>query len=268
MDDNLPSCFVIQQFDDGGTFDRRYRETIEPALCDAGVNPLRADEILGLQPVIDKIESAIRNASICVAEVSTDNPNVWLEVGIALALNRPTVILCDRSLRPRLPFDIQHRPVVLYRTDLRSGFDHLASEVTKLVRNELEKSARISKAPILKEGTNVLEDLKGYEVAILSTALALWPTHASGGTQWELQQRLSRLGFEDIALGLGITRLMDKGYLQKKEYTEDDGYKTHEHPTFVYQVTPLGIEWLRTHESELRIEKPPQRNAFDDDIPF
>ncbi len=47
----------------------------------AGVKPLRSDHMLGLQPVIEKIEKVIRDADISVAEVSTDNPNVWLELG-------------------------------------------------------------------------------------------------------------------------------------------------------------------------------------------
>ena len=119
-----PTCFVIQAFD-GGMFDRRYRETIKPALLKANVDPQRADEILGLNPVVEKIETAIESAAICIAEVSIDNPNVWLELGYALALNRPTVILCDKSMRSKLPFDIQHRPVIFYRTDSRSGYEEL-----------------------------------------------------------------------------------------------------------------------------------------------
>ena len=111
MENNKPTCFVIQEFDDGDTFDRRYEETISPALIAAEVAPRRADEILGLQPVINKIEDAIQQASICVAEVSTDKSNVWLELGYALAVNRPVVILCDDQKRVKLPFDIQHRPV-------------------------------------------------------------------------------------------------------------------------------------------------------------
>lgn len=47
MGNNKPTCFVIQQFDDGGMFDKRYQETIRPALIAAEVEPLRADAILG-----------------------------------------------------------------------------------------------------------------------------------------------------------------------------------------------------------------------------
>ena len=71
-----PTCFVIQAFD-GGKYDRRYQETVRPALVKAGVDPQRADEILGLNPVVEKIERAIESAAICVAEVSEDNPNGW-----------------------------------------------------------------------------------------------------------------------------------------------------------------------------------------------
>ena len=132
-----PTCFVIQAFD-GGTYDRRYKETIRPALIKAEVEPQRADEILGLNPVIEKIETAIESASICIAEVSEDNPNVWLELGYALALDRPTVILCDKSIRQKLPFDIQHRPIIFYRTDSRSGYDELESNIVKWIKNELK----------------------------------------------------------------------------------------------------------------------------------
>lgn len=65
LDKKIPQCFVIQPIDDN-TFDRRYRETIKPALEKAGVEPKRADEILGLNPIIEKIESAIAAAPICI----------------------------------------------------------------------------------------------------------------------------------------------------------------------------------------------------------
>jgi len=174
-----PTCFVIQSFD-GGTYDRRYRETIYPALIKAEVDPQRADEILGLNPVIDKIETAIESAAICIAEVSEDNPNVWLELGYALALDRPTVILCDKSKRKKLPFDIQHRPIIFYRTDSRSGYDELETNIVKWVKNELKTSTLIKKISVLKPGSDSKIDLEDYEVAVLSSAFAFWPTTEGG----------------------------------------------------------------------------------------
>ncbi len=255
MTDEKPSCFVIQEFDDGGTYDRRYAETIAPALLKAGVRSQRADQILGLQPVVEKIESAIRGAQICVAEVSTDNPNVWLEVGFALALDRPTVIMCDKAMRKRLPFDIQHRPVILYRTDSRSGFDELEKELIRNVGNELDRSSRIKHAPVLKAGATTLEDLKDYEVAMLSTLLALWATPKNGGTHSDLQTKLSAIGFNDVALALGITRLTQKAYVQKQIVEETDSWGN-PWQNELFQITPEGIAWIQAHEGEIEIKLP------------
>lgn len=262
MEESKPTCFVIQQFDDGDTFDKRYNETIRPALLAAGVEPVRADKILGLQPIVEKIENAIEEASICVAEVSTDNPNVWLELGYALALNRPVVILCDKQIRQKLPFDIQHRPVVFYRTDSKSGFENLENDIAKFVKNELQKETKILNAPLAKKGSQVLENYKDYEVAILTTLLALWPTSASGSGHWELEKKLSSMGYEGVALGLGVANLLEQGLIQQKE-EENMNSETY----FLYQITPKGINWLRSNEDQLEIKQQQLFNS-DDEIPF
>jgi len=267
MENNKPTCFVIQEYDDGGPFDKRYQETIEPALVAAEVEPLRADKILGLQPIIEKIETAIQQASICVAEVSTDNPNVWLELGYALAINRPVVILCDKQLRSKLPFDVQHRPVIFYRTDSKSGYEDLEKQIVKNVVNELERDKRITTAPLIKGGSHVLEDLKDYEVAILTTLLALWPTSSSGAGHWELEKKLKSIGYSSAALGLGISKLMDKGLIQQNSETDMNG-----NDYFLYRVSPEGISWLQAREDQINLVLPSRHATpaadFDDDIPF
>ncbi|MBI1803376.1 MAG: hypothetical protein HY033_09020 [Ignavibacteriae bacterium] len=268
MNNDKPICFVIQEYDDGGTFDRRYHETIAPALSKAGVEPKRADQILGLQPVVEKIEVAIQSAGICVAEVSTDNPNVWLELGYALALDRPTVILCDKSKRSRLPFDIQHRPVIFYRTDSRSGFDELESKLIVNVQSEIDRANRITRAPVLKGGATQLEDLKDFEVALLSTLLALWPTPRSGASHDELRQKLSSLEYNDVALGLGISRLLEKGYVTQKILHETDSWNN-DYSIHVYQITLDGISWIQAHEDKIQIREVVKDSATTkDDLPF
>lgn len=264
-----PTCFVIQQFD-GATYDRRYRETIRPALIKAHVEPQRADEILGLNPVIEKIETAIQSASICVAEVSEDNPNVWLELGYALALDRPTVILCDKAVRSKLPFDVQHRPIIFYRTDSRSGFDELESNIVKWVTNELATDRRIQRAPTLKPGSESSTDLEAYEVAILATAFAFWPTPMGSISHWELEKKLKAEKYTEVGLALGVVNLVARDYIVERLVTEEDSNGPYE--TKHYQVTPEGIAWIQSHKQLLTLKtnvKPVSSlDAFDDDIPF
>jgi hypothetical protein len=270
MEHNKPTCFVIQEFDNDGTFDKRYKETIKPALIESDVEPLRADEILGLQPVIDKIEEAIQQASICIAEVSTDNPNVWLELGYALAINRPVVILCDKQLRSKLPFDIQHRPVIFYRSDSKSGYEELEKRIKLNIKNELEKDNRITSAPVIKSGSHQLEDLQDYEVAILSTLLALWPTSSNGASHWELEKKIKSIGYAETALGLGVSKLLDKNLIIQNSETDMNG-----NDYFLYRITPEGISWLSSREDKLDLTLPikqqampaPEDESFSD-IPF
>lgn len=260
-----PTCFVIQSFD-GGSYDRRYRETIRPALIKAEVEPQRADEILGLNPVVDKIESAIESAAICIAEVSEDNPNVWLEVGYALALDRPTVILCDKSKRKKLPFDIQHRPIIYYRTDSRSGFEELEANIVKWIKNELNSSRWVKQIKTLKPGSEKSTDLEGYEVAVLSLAFAFWPTTTGSISHWQLGQKLKEMQFTEVALALGVSGLIERGYLTEKLLIDTE-FNNEEYKA--YSVTNSGIHWLQENKKLLEVKTPEKaRGDFDDNIPF
>jgi len=271
MTDRKPTCFVIQTFD-GTVYDRRYKETIRPALVAANVEPQRADEILGLNPIIEKIESAIGAASICIAEVSEDNPNVWLELGYALALNRPVVILCEKGKRPKLPFDVQHRPVIFYRTDSKSGYDELEVQLIKWIEHELQNEQRVQEAPTLNPKLADQTDLDAHEVTILSLAFAFWPTQIGSIGHWDMEKKLAKENFTDVGIALGIATLLEKDFLISRELLEDtqDGER---YPVRHYQITPRGIAWMKDHKDLLVIKREPRRvqaasAPWDDDIPF
>jgi hypothetical protein len=268
----LPRCFVIQPFD-GGTYDRRYTETIKPALEKSGVLPVRADDILGVNPVIEKIEQAIAASPICIAEVSVDNPNVWLELGYALALNRPTVILCEKTVRPRLPFDVQHKSIIFYRTDSRSGFDELEKNIIRLVKHELLVEKKIQKAHVLKPSEVENVDLKEHEVAILTTIFSFYISMDGGVESWTLENKIRDMGFKDIALALGISALIESGFISESVENVSDGSNFHE--AKIYKAEPPGIAWVRQNQDLLEIREVkvqakrqvPQQD-FDDGIPF
>lgn len=263
------SVFVIQTFD-SGKFDKRYAETIRPGIVKGGAEAQRADEILGVEPIIQKIEDAIRNADICLAEVSQDNPNVWLELGYALALNKPTVILCDRGLRDRLPFDVQHRPVIFYSTESKSGYDELEAKVASEVRNLARLvDSEAAQAPMLQLQISDVGDLKGYEVAVLAGLLSGWSTSPSGLSKWELERKLERTAYSEAQVALGISRLVALGHVEQMMEEDRDGDAFH-----TYRITPSGIRWL--HSNERAIASVEQGRTLGggsslvemDDIPF
>src|SRR5688500_5526267 len=112
----MPTCFVMQPFDKG-TFDKRYVDVFEPAIAEAGLDAYRVDKDPAASIPIKDIEDGIRAAELCFAEITIDNPNVWFELGYAIAVNKDVVLICSTERKSRFPFDIQHRAVIIYNTE-------------------------------------------------------------------------------------------------------------------------------------------------------
>lgn len=127
----MPRCFVIQPFDEGGPYDKRYRDVLLPAIKDAGLDAYRVDEDPSSSVLIDDIENNIRSSEICLADITPDNPNIWYEVGFAFANNRPVVMICAKPRPKDPPFDVRHRHLIYYKQDSPSDFAKLKADVTE-----------------------------------------------------------------------------------------------------------------------------------------
>ena len=143
----MPTCFVIQPFD-SGKFDKRFEDIYKPALEKVGLEPYRVDRDRGVEVPIDAIEERIRQATICLADITTNNPNVWYELGYALATGRSVIMVCSEERNDRLPFDIQHRTVIRYAPESLRDFDQLREEISKratslVQKNELRRSGQL-----------------------------------------------------------------------------------------------------------------------------
>ena len=97
--------------------------------------------------LIDRIEEQIRNATICLADITTNNPNVWYELGYAFAVGRLVILVCSTERRGKLPFDIHHRAVIRYAPHSESDFSKLRDEISKRANAFLEK---IPEQPVIE----------------------------------------------------------------------------------------------------------------------
>lgn len=116
-----PYCFIAQPFD-GGAFDQRYEEIIVPAVKNCGLEPYRVDYDSAVVVPVKSMEEYIANATFCIADITLDNPNVWYELGYALALNKEVIMVCEEGRKDRIPFDVRHRNVLIYKTNSYSDF--------------------------------------------------------------------------------------------------------------------------------------------------
>jgi hypothetical protein len=118
-----PLCFVLMPFgrklDSGGRltdFDAMYRDVIAPALMQAGLEPIRADEEKIGGTIHKPMFERLMLCHYAVADVTGANPNVFYELGIRHALRpRSTAIIFREGTV--IPFDIAMVRGIPYSTD-------------------------------------------------------------------------------------------------------------------------------------------------------
>jgi tetratricopeptide (TPR) repeat protein len=81
-------------------FNRVYREFIAPALEAAGLESFRADEEIRAGDIRTDMFQELLLADLVVADLSTDNPNVWYELGVRHALRARGVVIVSGGQTP------------------------------------------------------------------------------------------------------------------------------------------------------------------------
>lgn len=129
------SCFVMMPFAEpiGGY----YKLIYEVAIKKAGLRPVRADDdIFTTGKIIDQVWEGITKARVLVAELTGRNPNVFYELGLAHALNKPVVLVS--SNQTDVPFDLKHIRVIYYDVSDPFWGDKLISKVAENIVSALK----------------------------------------------------------------------------------------------------------------------------------
>jgi len=123
-------CFVLLPFK--ANFLRLYERHIKPALEDNGFVVMKADDIYTTTSVHEDIKKYIKGASLVLADVTGDNPNVLYELGHAHALGKDTVIITQNE--GDIPSDFKHLRYLKYDDDER-GWESLRTRLVKVARS-------------------------------------------------------------------------------------------------------------------------------------
>ena len=108
----MPSAFVLMPFDK--EFDPVYEDFIKPVLEHAGLTVSRADNIESHQNILKDVMEGIGRSDLIIADLTSSNPNVYYELGIAHASKKPTIHL-TQSLDD-VPFDLRSYRFIEYDT--------------------------------------------------------------------------------------------------------------------------------------------------------
>jgi len=137
------SCFVIAPIGEPESEIRKRSDqvlqyVIAKALEPLGYNVLRADKISQPGLITLQVLQRVMEAELVVADLTGHNPNVFYELAVRHAVEKPVIHLID-STQP-IPFDVSDfRTIKLDHRDLAS-VDHAISEIQRQAK-EIEQGA-------------------------------------------------------------------------------------------------------------------------------
>lgn len=156
MNIEKPLCFVLMPFGtkkdpSGGpdiNFDTIYEMAIRPAIDDAGLELVRADEERTGGIIHKAMFERLMLCDYAVADLTTANPNVFYELGVRHAV-RPATTLAIFATQQKLPFDVNYLRALPYELGeanrftereagiLRSSLDRRLEEIRSMATQGL-----------------------------------------------------------------------------------------------------------------------------------
>lgn len=121
MNEQAPLCFVVMPFRAELNFFYLYLR--QHLAQKHGLRVERGDHRILTVPLLEKIREQIVEAKVLIADITGRNPNVFYELGLAHAFEKP-VILLTQDQADDVPTDIRHLEFIRY--DLGEDADVLA----------------------------------------------------------------------------------------------------------------------------------------------
>ena len=121
-------CFVLMPFDKN--YEEIYQDIIKPLMQEMGFTCLRADEIYTPTPIMNDVWESIQTSGVIIADLTSRNPNVFYELGLAHAIGKDAIIISQSM--DDVPFDLRHLRCIVYEHSLR-GLRKLADSIRKNV---------------------------------------------------------------------------------------------------------------------------------------
>ncbi|WP_415900615.1 hypothetical protein [Neptuniibacter sp. QD48_11] len=120
--DECINCFVIMPISsqpgyDSEHFTHVYEDIIKPAISLAGMVPVRADETANTNLIQLDILRKVIESDIAICDMSAKNPNVFYELGVRQAFDKPTVLMIDDETNA--PFDVSSLRYVDYKRGMK-----------------------------------------------------------------------------------------------------------------------------------------------------
>jgi tetratricopeptide (TPR) repeat protein len=150
-----PLCFVLMPFgrksDASGKqidFDAVYQNLIVPAILEAGLEPIRADEEMTGGIIHKPMFERLILCEYAVADLTTANANVFYELGVRHAVRPRSTVLLFSEGGSQLPFDVAPLRAMSYRLGPDGKPVYFAKTQRMLTDRLIEAKEAITDSPL------------------------------------------------------------------------------------------------------------------------
>ena len=150
-----PLCFVLMPFgkkpNAAGAiidFDAVYEKLIKPAIIEAGLEPLRADEEMSGGIIHKPMFERLILCEYAVADLTTANANVFYELGVRHATRQWSTILVFAEGCGQLPFDVASLRAIPYKLIKEGVSAEIDITKTVLAKRLIEAKKAHTDSPI------------------------------------------------------------------------------------------------------------------------
>lgn len=140
------NCFVIMPFE--GWFNSYYEKIYLPAIKEAGIIAIRADDLNRVGNIVNDIWKKTKEADIILADLTGQNPNVFYELGLAHAMSKPVIIITASI--DDVPFDLRSQRVIEFDKNLPNWGNKLKEKIIVTLK-EVLRSPIDDELPVFNE---------------------------------------------------------------------------------------------------------------------
>lgn len=159
--------FIIMPY--GEWFDTYYEDIYRKSIEKAKLKPHRLDDSNLPVVLVQEMFENTRDAKIILADLTGNNANVCYELGLAHALNKPTILITDSI--DNIPFDLSAFRVILYDKNVPDWGERLKQKLTQAFEEVIANPQKFLPSRLL--ATEVADEnqsgsaLNTYELARL-----------------------------------------------------------------------------------------------------
>ena len=131
----MNNCFVVMPFKPELHYMYLFmKQHIEATYPDVSCE--RGDDKILTRPILEKLAAYIKQADVLIADCTGRNPNVFYELGMAHALDKPVVLITSDEVQ-EAPTDIRAFEFIRYKLDDEKGFvEKLDRALSQILGNQ------------------------------------------------------------------------------------------------------------------------------------